>query len=60
MPGTTIRVISPTELTARHPDEVALFVSDLMAEVRAAYPEIEAQGGRWVNADAIGSSPARS
>jgi hypothetical protein len=60
MPGTTIRVISPTELTARTPDEVALFVSDLMAEVRAAYPEIEAQGGRWVNADAIGSSPARS
>jgi hypothetical protein len=55
MPGTRIPVISPAELTARCPDEVALFVSDLMAEVRAAYPEIEAAGGRWVDADALGS-----
>ena len=44
-------MISPAELTARCPDEVALFVSDLMAEVRASYPEIEAPGGRWVDAD---------
>jgi hypothetical protein len=56
MPGTTIPVISPAELTARHPDEVALFVSDLMAEVRASYPEIEGHGGRWVDADAIGAT----
>ncbi len=56
MPGTTIPVISPAELTARHPDEVALFVSDLMAEVRASYPEIEARGGRWVDADALGAT----
>jgi hypothetical protein len=55
MPGTTIPVISPAELTARRPDEVALFVSDLMAEVRASYPEVEAHGGRWVDADALGS-----
>jgi hypothetical protein len=55
MPGTRIPVISPAELTARCPDEVALFVSDLMAEVRAAYPEIEAAGGRWVDADALGA-----
>jgi SAM-dependent methyltransferase len=55
MPGTTIPVISPAELVARRPDEVALFVSDLMAEVRATYPEIEASGGRWVDADALGS-----
>lgn len=55
MPGTRIPVISPAELTARCPDEVALFVSDLMAEVRATYPEIEAAGGRWVDADALGS-----
>ena len=58
MPGTTIPVISPAELAARRPDEVALFVSDLMAEVRATYPEVEAQGGHWVDADALGSSPA--
>ena len=43
-------------LTARRPDEVALFVSDLMAEVRATYPEIEACGGHWVDADALGLS----
>jgi hypothetical protein len=55
MPGTTIPVISPAELTALRPDEVALFVSDLMAEVRASHPEIEAHGGRWVDADALGS-----
>jgi hypothetical protein len=55
IPGTAIPVISPAELTARRPDEVALFVSDLMPEVRATYPEIEARGGRWVDADALGS-----
>jgi hypothetical protein len=55
MPGTSVPVISPADLTARHPDEVAVFVPDLLAEVRAAYPEIEAGGGRWVNADALGS-----
>ena len=56
MPGTGIPVLSPAELTARHPDEVALFVSDLLPEVRANYPEVEAHGGRWVDADALGSS----
>ena len=56
MPGSMIPVISPAELTARHPGEVAVFVSDLIAEVRAAYPEIEASGGRWVDADALGSA----
>ena len=55
MPGTAIPVISPAQFTARRPDEVALFVPDLMAEVRAAYPEIEAGGGHWVNADALGA-----
>lgn len=56
MPGTTIPVISPAELTARGPDEVALFVPDLMPEVRASYPEIEANGGCWVDTDALGSN----
>ncbi len=55
MPGTTIPVISPAQFTARRPDEVALFVPDLMAEVRAAYPEIEAGGGHWVDADTLGA-----
>jgi hypothetical protein len=56
MPGTRIPVISPEELTARRPDEVAVFVSDLLAEVRAAYPHVEASGGHWVDADALGSN----
>jgi C-methyltransferase C-terminal domain/Putative zinc binding domain/Methyltransferase domain len=54
MPGTRIPVISPAELVNRAPDAVALFVSDLLAEVRTAYPQVEAAGGQWVDADALG------
>jgi len=53
MPGTAIPVISPAEMIAQAPREVALFVSDLMAEVRAAYPQVEAAGGHWVDADVL-------
>jgi C-methyltransferase-like protein/putative zinc binding protein len=53
MPGTDIPVISPAELTAREPDAVVLFVPDLMPEVRKAYPEIEAAGGSWIDADSL-------
>jgi hypothetical protein len=49
MPGTTIPVLSPAELAAQRPEVVLLFVSDLMAEVRRALPEIETAGGRWVD-----------
>jgi hypothetical protein len=55
MPGTDIPVVSPAELAARRPDAVAVFVPDLLAEVRAAYPEVEAAGGRWVDVEAHGS-----
>jgi hypothetical protein len=51
MPGTDIPVVSPAELAARRPDSVLLFLPDLRAEVRAAYPEVEAAGGRWVAAE---------
>jgi hypothetical protein len=54
MPGTDIPVVSPAELGIRKPDAVLLFLADLRAEVRAAYPEVEAHGGRWVDADALG------
>jgi C-methyltransferase-like protein/putative zinc binding protein/methyltransferase family protein len=54
MPGTGIEVISPAELIARKPDAVVLFVPDLMPEVRKAYPEIEASGARWIDADTLG------
>jgi hypothetical protein len=47
MPGTTIPVISPAELTAAPPDAVLVFVPDLIPEVRKAYPEIEAAGAAW-------------
>jgi hypothetical protein len=53
MPGTDIPVVGPAQLAARKPDAVLLFVTDLLQEVRAEYPEVEAGGGRWVDADAL-------
>jgi hypothetical protein len=50
MPGTDIPIIAPDALVAARPDVVLLFVSDLADEVRAALPQIEAAGGRWVDA----------
>ena len=54
MPGTGIPVVSPAELARRRPDSVLLFVSDLLKEVRASYPDVEAAGGRWIDADRLG------
>ena len=51
MPGTDIPVVSPAELGRRRPDAVLVFVPDLMAEVRGAFPEVEAAGGRWVDVE---------
>jgi hypothetical protein len=48
-------VAGPAELAARHPDAVLLFVPDLLAEVRAAFPEVETAGARWVDVEALGS-----
>jgi hypothetical protein len=53
MPGTLIPIISPAELVGLRPSSVLLFVPDLLAEVRAAYPEVEDAGGRWVVADGL-------
>jgi hypothetical protein len=55
MPGTDIPVADPTQLAARRPDAVLLFVPDLLAEVRDAFPEVETAGGRWVDAATLGS-----
>jgi hypothetical protein len=55
MPGTDIPVADPAELAARRPDSVLLFVPDLLAEVQATFPEVEAAGGRWVDVEALGS-----
>ena len=53
MPGTDIPVVSPAELTVRRPDAVLLFLADLRAEVTARFPEVEAAGGHWVDADTL-------
>ena len=55
MPGTDIPVIGPAELAVRRPDVVVLFLTDLKAEMLASYPEVERNGGRWVDADALTS-----
>ena len=52
MPGTDIPVVSPDALVAARPDVVLVFVSELVGEVRAALPQVEAAGGRWVDAGA--------
>ncbi len=56
MPGTDIPVVSPAQLAADQPAAVLLFLADLLTEVRAAFPEVEAAGGSWVDADTIDAS----
>jgi hypothetical protein len=53
MPGTDIPVISPAELVDLRPTAVALFLSDLLNEVRHRLPEVELIGGRWVDVAAL-------
>ncbi|ALE79709.1 methyltransferase domain-containing protein [Pseudonocardia alni] len=48
MPGSDVPVVSPGELAGLRPDRVLLFLPELLDEVRAALPEVEAAGGRWV------------
>ena len=58
MPGTDIPVVAPARLAEYRPAAVLLFVADLLPEVRAAYPEVESAGGRWVDADGLSASVA--
>lgn len=58
MPGTDIPIVSPARLLASQPDTVLLLVSDLLTEVRSAFPEVEATGGRWVDGEEVASDPA--
>ena len=55
MPGTDVPVVHPQYLAEVQPDAVVLFLPDLMAEVRAALPHVEASGGTWVDAETLGS-----
>jgi hypothetical protein len=56
MPGTGVGVVAPADLVAARPDEVLVLVPDLLAEVRHALPEIEAQGGTWTDCFALGNT----
>ena len=58
MPATDIPVVAPSDLVAARPDAVALFLPDLLPEMRATLPEVEAAGGRWVDVEALGATPA--
>ena len=60
LPGSDIPIVSPAQLTVRKPDAVLLFLADLRAEVRAAYPEVEASGARWVDAESLGAVPSNA
>lgn len=53
MPGTDIPVVDPSYLRCR-PDDVVVFVSDLLPEVAVSFPDVEAAGGRWVDVDELG------
>jgi hypothetical protein len=55
MPGTDIPVAHPAELAASRPDVVLVFVPDLLAEVRDAFPDVETAGGRWMDVGTLGS-----
>jgi C-methyltransferase C-terminal domain/Putative zinc binding domain/Methyltransferase domain len=53
MPGTDIPIVGPAALSATGPHDVLLFVPDLLSEVRRTFPEVEAAGGSWVDAEAL-------
>jgi hypothetical protein len=53
MPGTDIPIVDPAMITRYPPDAVLLFVPDLLTEVREAFPEVEASGAVWVDAESL-------
>jgi hypothetical protein len=50
-PGVGVPIVGVDEVDARRPDEVVLFVTDLLPEMRRRLPGVEAGGGRWVVVD---------
>jgi hypothetical protein len=59
MPATDVPIVPPAELVAARPDAVVVFLPELLPEIRAALPEVEARGGRWVDVEALGEAPGR-
>ncbi|GAA4772137.1 class I SAM-dependent methyltransferase [Actinomycetospora chlora] len=51
VPGVGIPILPPDAVGERRPDEVVLFVTDMLAEMRRRMPEVEAGGGAWVVVD---------
>ncbi|MHA3702428.1 class I SAM-dependent methyltransferase [Jatrophihabitans sp. YIM 134969] len=51
IPGVDVPIGDPATLRDDPPDIVLLFLTDLLDEVRGAYPEVERSGGRWAVAD---------
>jgi hypothetical protein len=52
-PGVGVPIVAPDEVVRRRPDEVVLFVTDLLGEMRSRLPEVESSGGRWVVVDPV-------
>jgi len=53
LPGTDIAVVTPDDLIAHAPESVLLFLPDLLDEVCARMPQVEASGGRWVDIESL-------
>ncbi len=53
MPGTDIPIVDPALFASHPPEAVLLFVPDLLLEVRRTFPEIEASGAAWVDAETL-------
>lgn len=45
MPGTDIPIVSPAQLLQADPDDVMLFLPDLLPEVQVSFPQL---AGRWL------------
>jgi hypothetical protein len=54
MPGTDIPIVGQAELALRRPDRVLVFIPELLGEVRAAFPGLEATGTQWLDAASLG------
>ncbi|WP_457013063.1 hypothetical protein [Geodermatophilus sp. SYSU D01186] len=53
IPSVEIPVICPDELLAARPDQVLLFLPDLLDEVRRSLPDVERNGGGWLPIDTL-------
>jgi SAM-dependent methyltransferase len=57
MPGTDVPIVSPADLVNARPEQVLLLLPDLMTEVRAGLPAVEACGGAWVDVTTLQGAP---